>query len=176
MERNNYKEQKNKYAYNLYKNHKFFKKARAIVYSKDKIYLIKETSENKKPYYLLPGGGVDEGESARQAAVRETLEEYGIKAKNAQYVGRHYYSCDMEYLGEKFKSNRVEYYYLCEADLSQNIGLNFGLEGEFENDKNTYEKITISLEEFFNTDPKILNKMSNNIFDKIVILLKQKCK
>ncbi len=33
--------------------------------------------------YSLPGGGIDEGEGPIEAAVREALEEVGIKVKNA---------------------------------------------------------------------------------------------
>lgn len=37
--------------------------------------------------YYLPGGGVDPGESVIQCAVRETLEEMGIKVANARPTG-----------------------------------------------------------------------------------------
>ena len=41
----------------------------------------------RKPgYLLLPGGGVDEGEEPLSAAIRETLEESGIKLKNVKWV------------------------------------------------------------------------------------------
>ena len=37
-------------------------------------------------YFVVPGGGVDEGESPEQAAVRETMEELGIKVDIKQKV------------------------------------------------------------------------------------------
>jgi 8-oxo-dGTP diphosphatase len=37
-------------------------------------------------YYSFPGGGVDEGESPEQAAVREAMEELGIKVAIKQPV------------------------------------------------------------------------------------------
>jgi mutator protein MutT len=37
-------------------------------------------------YYSFPGGGVDEGESPEQAAVREALEELGIEVAITQLV------------------------------------------------------------------------------------------
>src|SRR5215208_6597152 len=37
-------------------------------------------------YYIFPGGGVDEGESVEQAAIRETKEELGIEIAIKQKV------------------------------------------------------------------------------------------
>lgn len=37
-------------------------------------------------YFIFPGGGVDEGESAEQAAVREALEELGVEVAIQQKV------------------------------------------------------------------------------------------
>ena len=37
-------------------------------------------------YFVLPGGGVDEGESPEQAAVREAMEELGIQVAIKQKV------------------------------------------------------------------------------------------
>ena len=37
-------------------------------------------------YYVFPGGGVDEGESPEQAAIREAMEELGIKVAIKQKV------------------------------------------------------------------------------------------
>jgi mutator protein MutT len=37
-------------------------------------------------YYVFPGGGVDEGESPEQAAVREAMEELGIEVAIEQKV------------------------------------------------------------------------------------------
>jgi 8-oxo-dGTP pyrophosphatase MutT (NUDIX family) len=37
-------------------------------------------------YFVFPGGGVDEGESPEQAAVREAMEELGIKVAIKQKV------------------------------------------------------------------------------------------
>jgi 8-oxo-dGTP diphosphatase len=37
-------------------------------------------------YFVFPGGGVDEGESAEQAAIREALEELGIQVAIKQKV------------------------------------------------------------------------------------------
>jgi len=37
-------------------------------------------------YFVFPGGGVDEGESPEQAAVRETMEELGVEVAIKQKV------------------------------------------------------------------------------------------
>src|SRR5512146_507465 len=37
-------------------------------------------------YYVFPGGGVDEGETPEQAAIRETMEELGIDVAIKQKV------------------------------------------------------------------------------------------
>jgi len=37
-------------------------------------------------YFVFPGGGVDEGETPEQAAIRETMEELGIEVKIKQKV------------------------------------------------------------------------------------------
>jgi len=37
-------------------------------------------------YFVFPGGGVDEGESPEQAAVREAMEELGVQVAIKQKV------------------------------------------------------------------------------------------
>lgn len=37
-------------------------------------------------YFIFPGGGVDEGESSEQAAIRETMEELGVEVAIKQKV------------------------------------------------------------------------------------------
>ena len=80
---------------------------------------------------MFSGGSVDDGETTRQAVVREVLEECGAKVTKLKYLHRDYYSVDWEFEGVTFPNKRVSYIYLCEVekeDLSAK-----GLDGEFDN-------------------------------------------
>ncbi len=54
----------------------------SIVIEKDGRYLlIKRANRPQRGYWAVPGGHVDEGETPRQAAMRESLEEINCKIK-----------------------------------------------------------------------------------------------
>lgn len=58
-----------------------------IVYRDDgKILLVR--SRFSRQEWALPGGGVKHNESYEQAAVREILEEIGLKIHNLRYLGK----------------------------------------------------------------------------------------
>lgn len=60
---------------------------RVIVYRDDgKILLVRSRFSRQK--WALPGGGVKHNESYEQAAVREVLEEVGLKIHNLRYLGK----------------------------------------------------------------------------------------
>ena len=62
-------------------------RVRVIVYRDDgKILLVRGRFSRQK--WALPGGGVKHNESYEQAAVRETLEEVGLKIHNLRYLGK----------------------------------------------------------------------------------------
>ena len=62
-------------------------RVRVIIYRDDgDILLVKNRFSRQK--WALPGGGVKHNESYEQAAVRETLEEIGLKIDNLQYLGK----------------------------------------------------------------------------------------
>lgn len=169
-----YYDKKKEYSYMLWKNNKFFKKARAIVVDKEGLLcLIKVTYSNgERTHYLLPGGGIDEGETSREAVVREAFEEYGVKTKVKNYVDKNYYKVPIEWNGEKFNSNRVEYYYLCEI-VEEDANAEFGVDGEFEREGRTYTKIKLSLEDAQKIEPEDLNSMQKRTYDKLIAILKQ---
>ena len=53
------------------------KRSRAIIINQNSILLIKRVIE-EHVYWVFPGGGVEQGESAKQALERECIEELGI--------------------------------------------------------------------------------------------------
>lgn len=59
--------------------------ARVIVIHNQSILLMKRTKPNDL-YYTLIGGGIEEGETADQAALREAYEETSITVKDPQLV------------------------------------------------------------------------------------------
>lgn len=180
-----YKRQKLEYAYSLFQKKKFFKKARAIVVENGKVLLIEVNylngaaddlarNDNRKGYnkhYLLPGGGVDEGETIKQAVVREALEEYGVNVEPVKYFGKSFYTVPMNIDGTDFKSNRVEYFYLCKV-LSDDKSAGFGLEGEFSAKNKTYKKVKLSLDEILSLNHADLNDMNEKTYNLLVDYLK----
>ena len=76
-----------------------------VVILGDQVLLVKnkhlEGPDNE--YWSLPGGGVEEGESLRQALQREMLEETGVKAKIGPLLFINEYKLDSEtYAGPNF--------------------------------------------------------------------------
>ena len=62
-------------------------RVRVIVYRDDgKILLVRGRFSRQK--WALPGGGVNRNESYEQAAVREVLEEVGLRMHNLRYLGK----------------------------------------------------------------------------------------
>lgn len=62
-------------------------RVRVIIYRDDgDILLVKNRFSRQK--WALPGGGVKHNESYEQAAVREILEEVGLKIHNLRYLGK----------------------------------------------------------------------------------------
>jgi len=118
--------EKSKMYYEKYKAKKLTKKVGSIVKDGDKYLTILRAG--KRP--MFAGGSVDEGETTRQAIVREVLEETGAKVTKLKYLAREYYSVDWEFEGITFPNKRVEYTYLCEVEKG-NYGA-LGLEGEFD--------------------------------------------
>ncbi len=167
-----YFQNKTKMSYELTKNNKFFKKSRALVIKNKKLLVIKaECLDGSETRYLLPGGGVDEGETAKQTAVRETLEEYNAVVNATKYMGRQYYNVPMEYEGKKFVSHRVEYYYLCEFVKDGNYK-QFGVDGEFNKKEKKYTKMELSVSEIKKIGAKKLNFMAENVFKKLIEIMK----
>ena len=160
-----------KMSYELTKNRKFFRKARAIVIKDNKLLLIRIDYKDGRVHYLLPGGGVDDGETIKDAIIRETLEEYNAEVEIIKYLDKQHYFIDLEYNGEKFRSNRVEYYYLCRfKNFSNNTS--FGIGNEFVNSEKIYSKVELSLDEVLKLQPKDINSMQQRTYEKLVFFMK----
>ncbi len=59
-----------------------------LLNEKNELLLVKHQKNNKE-YWLLPGGGVEFGETLEQALEREFMEELGIKVKIERMVMLH---------------------------------------------------------------------------------------
>ncbi len=77
--------------------------AGGIVFRKDSILLLKRSSG----LWVLPKGRVEEGESSKDAALREVKEETGIEAKVVGEAGTIYYSF---YDNDKKYNKKVVWY------------------------------------------------------------------
>lgn len=83
-------------------------RAVAILIEDNKVALI-ERHRAGRHYFSFPGGGVDAGETARQAVVREVKEELGLRV-----------SVKFKVADIWFQGNRQEYF------LVENLGGEFG--------------------------------------------------
>ena len=71
-------------------------RAQAIVIKDDKILLLK-TRIGDREDYELPGGGIEEGETPEDAAIRELFEETGIKGEVVRLASKYYNGFAEEY-------------------------------------------------------------------------------
>lgn len=77
-------------------------RAGIILIENDKVALI-ERHRAGLDYYVFPGGGVDEGETPEQAAVREAMEELGVEVSLKRKVAVLHFelSTQVYYLAER---------------------------------------------------------------------------
>lgn len=126
-EKKEYLAEKTKYAYELYKQNKLFKKVRALIIKDNQLVVMSKKSNG----YFLVGGGVEPNESLKYATRRESLEEANMVVFVKDLIGKAYYSVPMHYNGEDFISKRVEFFYVCNF-LKMGNNEHMGLVGEFD--------------------------------------------
>ena len=91
----------------------------AIIYD-NKVLLAHTTSRGWYGYYGIPKGGIEDGESKLDAAIRETKEEVGIKVpKKLIDTTEHTFTLTTR----KYKYTKIVYYYIVKIDDLSQIGL-----------------------------------------------------
>ena len=95
-----------------------------VLIRKKNDFLVTINPSSKGTWYGLPGGGIDDGETLKGAAIRETLEEVGIAIKDLVYSGQ-----------TSIHDNKFEHYkgsitYLFEAQFDRVDTSLFGIEGD----------------------------------------------
>ena len=124
-----YNQEKLAFAFNLAKQNKFFRKARAIIVKDNKLLVLHKLNNHT---LQLPGGGINDNENAKSATIREVKEETNAVVKINHYLGKYYYTAKLEYEGQQFLSKRVEFIYICDfVKFCEEREL--GIDGEFLN-------------------------------------------
>jgi mutator protein MutT len=77
-------------------------RAVAIIISDQQVVLMERKKQNQH-YFVFPGGGVESGESVKQAVLREVKEETGMKVKPTKLIYHHHYI-----------GHSDQYFYLCQ--------------------------------------------------------------
>ncbi|MDX1960927.1 MAG: NUDIX hydrolase [Leptospiraceae bacterium] len=70
----------------FYKSKKLRVRVAAIIQDDNGNILFIKQKKNKKDYWLLPGGGIEFGESAESALARELKEELELEIENPEFV------------------------------------------------------------------------------------------
>lgn len=91
----------------------------AIVFD-GKVLLGHSTGRKSNTGFGISKGGIDDGESVIEAAIRETIEEFGIKVPRSLIKSPEY---TFIVTSRKYKYNKVVYYYIVELESLAQIGL-----------------------------------------------------
>jgi ADP-ribose pyrophosphatase YjhB (NUDIX family) len=84
------------------------KRVTLLIVDDDKILLIHRLRDGRE-YYIIPGGGVEEGESLEEAAHREAAEETGLVIELGALLWERPFATE---LGDGRIINQIEYAYL----------------------------------------------------------------
>ena len=78
--------------------------------NKNKYLLAKETLEDNKDHWIVPGGKVEFGETIEQASKRELQEETSIKAKKLDFL------CFKEAIFPEYNYHTIIFFFLVKTD------------------------------------------------------------
>ena len=82
---------------------------------KDNNIIIGDATDSSNPYkfkYIIPGGGIEPGESIIQACIRESKEEISVVPKNIKkLINEPYVKCDLKHHGFKYDCSKLYYCY-----------------------------------------------------------------
>jgi 8-oxo-dGTP pyrophosphatase MutT (NUDIX family) len=114
-------------------------RAGIILIEENKLALI-ERHRAGRHYFSFPGGGIDEGESPQQSAIREAEEELGILVEIKQKVV------------ELVFNEKAQHYFLVEK-ISGEFGTGTGEEyGEYNPTHGTYQPVWMPLTDVLNNN------------------------
>ncbi|MDP3800433.1 MAG: NUDIX domain-containing protein [bacterium] len=113
-------------------------RVRAIIIQDNSLLLIHRIKEDKE-YWVFPGGGVEEGESEKEALIREAREELGLDVA----VVSQFASNDLQPIGSLPAQREV--FYFC-VITGGRLGSGTGTEFSPNNTKGTYNLEWISLD------------------------------
>lgn len=85
------------------------KSAGLAIICNNKILLVHPTNAVWKGRHSIPKGGIDKGETKKEAAIRETFEEIGLSITKNQIESKRY---KVEYISKKGKVYKKVYYYI----------------------------------------------------------------
>ncbi len=89
---------------------------RALIIQKDKVLLVQQTNRFGKVIYLLPGGGVNQNESLRDAVIREIKEETSLSIE----------PLDISFVREMFSAGRITYEFIFSTkNISGDLSLGY---------------------------------------------------
>jgi ADP-ribose pyrophosphatase len=105
---------------------------RAIIVDKDDRVLMVRQHHEGRDLWMVPGGGIEEGENSREAVVREVREETGLEVKAGKLIWH------VEQVCEK-KGQRFVDFFLCSHTGGEPV---LGRDPEFDDDHQVLREVT----------------------------------
>lgn len=81
----------------------------ALIINKDHQFLLVNLTSFEEKYYVIPGGGIEEGENLEEAVYREIEEELGISKENLNFVGKSSLPLQVKFKVTKINRDGKEY-------------------------------------------------------------------